>query len=92
MEWIDVNDRLPDYPSEYVIVCMSSGLVLSTLYCVDKNYFNDSCVQSFIGDTDEISAHFEHAMKYGYRVTHWMRRWIAGITFEITGVAKRSPR
>ena len=71
-EWVDVNDRLPDHPATYVLVCMSSGLVLSTLYCVDKNFFTPCCGEKLIGDTDEVSAHFRHAREYGYRVTHWM--------------------
>lgn len=72
MEWINVNDRLPDHPAVYVLACMSSGLVLSTFYCIDKNFFNLCCGESLIGDTDEVSAHFKHAREYGYKVTHWM--------------------
>ena len=70
-EWIDIKARLPDQ-STYVLVCMSSGLVLSTFYCVDRHFFSPSCGEKLIGDTDEVSAHFRHAREYGYRVTHWM--------------------
>ena len=71
-KWVDVNDRLPGHPATYVLVCMSSGLVLSTFYCVDKHFFNPCCGEELIGDTDEVSAHFRHAREYGYKVTHWM--------------------
>lgn len=72
MIWIDVNDALPEHESGYVLVCMSSGLVTSTFYCSDRNYFNYVFGEGLCGDTDEISARFRHAREYGYRVTHWM--------------------
>ena len=72
IEWIDVNDRLPEHLAIDVLICTSSGLVTSTFYCVDKNYFNLSCGEKLVGETDEVSAHFRHAREYGYRVTHWM--------------------
>lgn len=72
MEWISVKDRLPDGVASYVLVNMSSGLVVSTFYCVDKNYFNQLYGTDRFGDMDEVSMNFEKARKYGYRVTHWM--------------------
>jgi hypothetical protein len=72
MKWIPIEERLPTHPATYVLVAMSSGLVLSTLFCADRNYFSVSMGEKLIGDTDELSAHFSHARRYGYRVTHWM--------------------
>jgi len=73
MNWIDINDKLPEHPAIDVLICTSSGLVLSTFYCVDKNFFNHSCGEKLLGDTDELSAHFRHAREYGYKITHWMQ-------------------
>ena len=72
LEWIDVKDRLPDHPAIDVLICTASGLVTSTFYCLDKNFFNPLCGETLLGETDDVSAHFRHAREYGYKVTHWM--------------------
>lgn len=69
--WIDINERLPDQTKE-VLVCTSSDHVTSTLFCLDKNYFNHACGEKLIGETDALSAHFRNAREYGYKIIGWM--------------------
>ena len=68
--WVSVNERLPS-KSSYVLVHIATGLVTSTFYCDLPSFFDYSCGEAY-GDTCENSVYFDHARRYGYKVTHWM--------------------
>ena len=73
MEWISVNDRLPEKKNSHVLVFCEGGNIDKS-FCINdrdiaKSYFNGVYTRKSHG---KYSACFQICHKYGYKVTHWM--------------------
>lgn len=72
--WVDIEKDGPPPESGYYLVYISSRLITTTFFCSDHTYFDSykDAITPLPTDTyGRWSRHFEHARKFGYRVTHW---------------------
>ena len=71
-EWVDVDERLPDFQYGYVLVHCSGGNIDKTFFCKDREYLRNSGNAYSRKVQGKNSGNFELAYKYGYKITHWM--------------------
>lgn len=70
-DWIKVEDRLPETQC-HLLVATSTGLVESTFYTPNREFFRLSGSSYSRKTQGKESGYFEIAYKRGYRIIHWM--------------------
>jgi len=71
-EWIAVAERLPDFPSGYVLVHCEGGMVDSDFYCENRDFLHRYGNRYTRKRQGKLSGYFRSAHEYGYTITHWM--------------------
>jgi len=72
MEWISVNDSLPEKDDCYVLVACAGGNVSESFYSTNKEFLKCEGNSYSRKRQGKNSGFFGLAHKYGYEITHWM--------------------
>ncbi len=71
-EWIDVTERLPDFPGGYVLVHCEGGRVDTDFYCESRDFLHRYGSHYARKRQGKLSGYFRSSHEYGYTITHWM--------------------
>lgn len=72
IQWISVEERLPEENCHVLVAC-EGGNVATTFYAIDHSFFDHAHGHKLSRKVHgKYSKHFELARQYGYRITHWM--------------------